>query len=719
MVWSRRRGARFQRARRPQRPSTLKTCSKSGFTLVEMLVSVTLVLLMMVMFGEMFQLASGSVTRQRVLADNDQNARTFITVIRADLDKRSFRTLVPFFAGELSANPGTPFGPRKGYFYVSCNNLADGTDDLLQFTMLSSAVVRNPDESPYFGKAIQLYNVNPAGPPPLTASQKLVNFLTNPNQPDRDDGQVTTDQAGSSRAAEVAYWMRGGKLYRRSMLLRDPVPAAGIAADPVQAAQPTPAPTPANSSPLEYFLSNATTPPPPPTFYPYPYPPPYSLGSFWGDFDYSAHRMPQSLRFGLSYPPNAENARFNSVDYLSNDQSSLPHTPHPFVYSLGQTWNRFGHNNEISGSTVNLPVGPPYQFINNGQSREFGTNSTTGPANAIQFFGRFTQEETSNGTFNYPQNPPLAGTVNYYPMEGDTTNYPAMTLLDGEDANGNGILNAGEDTNGNGVLDGPDSVINQFAGGSRVGVDLLLSHVHEFRVEVWDDRVYKFVPVGQSVSPGPDGILGNADDILGDYNVTRRLNGTYGPLNPAGAAQFNVFDTWHPRFDRNFNESAVAPTGFGDAADQPPYRAMTYDPTGYSAPLPFNIAGTPFWTPSTTYALGDVVFEPYAEASTPPNATLDYYEKLAVNTQMMANGFVFSYRCVGVVGAGQSGAGYPAFSLSTGHEFVDNNQLKWRTEYNLRPLKAIRLTVRFEHPTSKQMKQVTLVHALRDTTSVP
>jgi len=34
-------------------------------------------------------------------------------------------------------------------------------------------------------------------------------------------------------------------------------------------------------------------------------------------------------------------------------------------------------------------------------------------------------------------------------------------------------------------------------------------------------------------------------------------------------------------------------------------------------------------------------------------------------------------------------------------------------------LRAIRITVRFEHPTSQQMKQVTIVHSLRDTTTVP
>jgi len=66
---------------------------------------------------------------------------------------------------------------------------------------------------------------------------------------------------------------------------------------------------------------------------------------------------------------------------------------------------------------------------------------------------------------------------------------------------------------------------------------------------------------------------------------------------------------------------------------------------------------------------------------------------------------------------------------ANGNGVLDNEDLNgnmvldrepdWIVDYNVRPLRAIRITVRFEHPTSKQMKQVTIVHSLRDTTSVP
>src|SRR5206468_261716 len=80
--------------------------------------------------------------------------------------------------------------------------------------------------------------------------------------------------------------------------------------------------------------------------------------------------------------------------------------------------------------------------------------------------GRFTQEETSHSDFNYPQTLSPAMTGNGNPMDAA----PA----------GNALLDANN-----------DGVVDQYAGDplGRPGVDLLLSHVHEFRVEVWDQRL--------------------------------------------------------------------------------------------------------------------------------------------------------------------------------------------------------------------------------------
>ena len=653
--------------------------SRPGFTLVEMLVAVTLVLLMMVMFGEMFQIATGSVTKQRIMADNDQNVRTFLTVLRADLDKRSFRTVVPFFPGELSSNPGTPFDKRGGYFGISNNNIADGTDDVLSFTVDSTVNLRNADETRYFGHAVPLTGLGAGA------------FLTNSDQPDRDDGQVSINFAGASHAAEVCYWMRGRKLYRRVMLLRDQL-------DDKAPVQPT------NNSGQQFFQPTAAwpssiyptlpnTPPNPPVTY-----------NFWTDFDYSAHRLATGF---VAAPATGPYAIFNGVKSLDNDTPLISGSP--AAESLGQSWNRFGHNHEIlsNDSTNGLP-------------REFSAATTPN-----FFIGRLTQQETSTLTFQYPQTVP--GTN---PMDATATTFA--------DANN-------------------DGVIDTLASGPRIGVDLLLSNVHEFRVEAWDQRIGDFAPIGHSIGAG-------------DYHIGRQLNGTYGPLG--GAAR--IFDTWHPNFDRNFNLPA---TTYFDAADRPPFRALTWDPTAPTTDPAYPLGPNPnapfvhgYWAPDTTYNVGDVVFprtedlngngvlDP-GENSTcgfaPPFGDVTYVnfpdesQQLTTlipnkhpNLQFRPFGLTYAYRCTK---QGHSLGSFPTlipdwrkfepnWSAKPGFAIrgVDENVIgdqdgdgvlevepDWVVDYNVRPLRAIRITVRFEHPQSKQMKQITIVHSLRDNSSVP
>ena len=64
---------------------------RGGFTLVEMLVSVALVLLIMTLFAQAFGIAAGSIKKQRGLAENDQRARSMVTILLGDLKKRTFR----------------------------------------------------------------------------------------------------------------------------------------------------------------------------------------------------------------------------------------------------------------------------------------------------------------------------------------------------------------------------------------------------------------------------------------------------------------------------------------------------------------------------------------------------------------------------------------------------------------------------------------------------
>lgn len=743
------------RARRPQ--------GRAGFTLVEMLMAVTLVLIMMTMFAEVFQLAGGSVTKQRTLADNDQNSRTFVTVLRRDLDQRTFRSLVPFYANEpvLSTLPEVDL--RRGYFSVSNNILGDYTDDVLSFTADSTINVTKLGESKFYGAAVQL----PA--PGLAAwtgnlAQQRFHFLRNPNQPDADDGEILPNGAASSKVAEISYFMRGTRLYRRVMLVRNPIKQANV--DQTNPSQPK------TLASADFFLPGNGL---------------YgATRNFWTDFDFSAYRPStvfagEDLNFngqldggedtngnGQLDSPIPMCARFTGVNFLHNELPPAYPLLAPYCYSLGQTWNRFGHHSMFTpGNTFN------------GLPREF--SGITAPN---FFIGRFTQEETSNGAFLYPQVMPAAGD----PMNAAATPFA--------------------DANSDGVIDG-------YAGGSRAGVDLLLSNVHEFRIELWDEWLQDFVPAGHGLSSG---------GIAGDYAAPRQLNPSYGPLVAASTVLPNVYDTWHPLYNRNVD--AV----LGNAPDRPPFRPLTVDPTGISGPTYTNPSGAPiFWTPATAYYPGDVVFplredingngvldagedgsngfpvdgflqenvqvfkedannngvldmgedlngnlildaaSPVGEIredingnglldmgedglyGLPVNGALDTFQ---LRRPYFPTGMNFRYVCVRQ-GTTSRFAPVPSIedepgngTWSTTPEYIIKGQSEdqdndnavdpgedsnsngsvtgvtdrepdWLVVYNVRPLRAIRITVRFEHPTTQQMKQVTIVHSLRDTQTVP
>ena len=657
--------------------------SRAGFTLVEMLMAVTLVLIMMVMFAEVFQIAGGAVTKQRTMADNDQNARTFATIMRADLDKRTFRTLLPFYPGEPT-NSATSFNNRRGYFYISSNNPGDGSDDVLQFTVMSTVSLRNSDESPYCGRAVQLQL---PGPP----TQQFYNFLVNPNQPERDDGQVIPNGAATSRAAEVSYFMRGSRLYRRVMLLRDPIPAPGIPSDLSNDPQPK------SATGADYFTAAGG----------------YS-GNFWSDFDFSAYRLPSGI--SVVSGGTTISSRFVGFDFLSNLNPSafqLASGPNAalqtYRYSLGQTWNRFGFNSE-------LPASPATSLLY-GLPREF--SGTSSSAAGFFFLGRFSQEETSSTTFQYP-----------FGVWGNGGN-PLDTS--------NALVDASP----------VDGVVDGYAGGARAGVDLLLSNVHEFRVELWDERVGDFVPAGHTTG-------------VGDFHSARQLNPAYHPQGrPAGLT--NIFDTWHPNFDRNLDTN--------EFNDPPPYRPLNYYPTGAPGP------NASYWTAGSNYSTEDAngngvldsgedgsndglltahVIFPFLDEDANGNSISDMGEDANGNgtfdrgsMNIRPFGHTLVYRCIKtgtastVIGSEQSWTTTPGQIMRGNLADIDNSvpldgdvtdpgdvdynsngvmdlaEPDWICEYNARPLRAIRLTVRFEHPTSQQMKQVTIVHSLRDTTAVP
>ncbi len=331
------------------RTSPLRTAFRrrhpQGFTLVEMLVAVALVLLMMTLFAQVFQMAGGTITTQRGIAENDQRSRTVQNIIKGDLDKRTSRMAMPWSVGEDGSLADTDAILREGYFYISENDPLNDADDEIQFTFNVNTRVKNPDTTAQYGKATAQST--------WTGTDSSGNtFLGFANQPEADDGWTTPNGTAEAPAAEVAYFVRGGKLYRRVLLIRKPLPLSGSDGQP----------TFTYSGSTYDAFDNTVTMPMGATIFP------YATGlSFWNDYDYSA--FPQAGAGGAGPV-----ARFHSVDDLSN-ASTLTQFP------LGIPQFRFGH--ALTGTVTTT-----------GRPREFDVNGV--------YFGRFLHEETSDANFHYP-----------------------------------------------------------------------------------------------------------------------------------------------------------------------------------------------------------------------------------------------------------------------------------------------------------------------------
>ena len=434
------------------RPSVAAPSSKhpAGFTLVEMLVSVTLVLMMMMMFAQVFEIASGIHVKIRGVTRNDQRTRILTQILRSDLDKRTMRHATPFRFGEhvTTTVASRDLDNRQGYFSVSENNPQNDLDDVLQFTARTSISLQNVDSTRFAGASNNFDTMINSG-------------NISPNQPDWDDG--VDDNVSESIAAEISYFLRNGTLYRRVLLLRQP----GYGGD-----QPT------TTTGNRFVTLPAYT----------------NLGRpFWNDFDFSAH-----------FDSVLGGPRFHGLDSLDNS-GSLANFP------LAIRHHRFGHSH-VTG--IPCEFTPDSEDINGNGQLDNGEDQNNNGQLDVHFIGRFTHEETSHPAFIYPrtvdgqnqnQSPmdrnyqPLVngpspqlnsdGVVELFANgprraedvlmtnvhsfdikvlydaippwglpelrdENFDTSHPRSTYSP-EDHNGNGQLDNGEDQNGNGVLDRP------------------------------------------------------------------------------------------------------------------------------------------------------------------------------------------------------------------------------------------------------------------------
>ena len=634
--------------RPPFRSDPQPAASRGGFTLIEMLVSSALVTIIMLLFSQVFSLAASSITDQRSLARNAQQARAVSQVLRSDLEFRTYRqasdarpldansVMGAYNAAVESTTPSTatferhaaqsafqvdptgivPLAPgdtvdkrQAGYFYVSENDPFDDTDDVVQFTIQIDDLSKVEEglETFYGGQSEPLpFPGGGDGVPDLAGDDS--SFASAPaapfdfggynagpatNQPDNDDGfgpsatlavpngylpagpHVYSNNLTRSRAAEVAYFLRGSNLYRRTAMLRNG-PDTGLQA--LANGQPR-----MGSSGLgdRYLSTGATI---GGSSVGYSQPSGYEVieaaggNSFWTDQDLSATRLPVESQYngipngvaggGPSAYTWASGLWINSTLGLDN---TLGRTNNP----IALPWMRFGHYGYESAAIATSGSTLTDRLI--GRPREYGTTTFAG-ATVPAFIGRFTHGETSDAVFDYPGLQTAPGTSGTEPM------YGAVQVA---------VPNSAVGTPGQQrfqVRFDPGSGERDLLG-TRDGADLVLSNVTSFDVEFWDDAQGQFVDLGRPPVAGQPSLWTKdrqtewTVDGTGAPVAAPILDGLpgaglrfYGPFGATDISRNNVFDTWHPDCDMTpaLISGAVLPNGDG-VADLPPYRNLQND----------------------------------------------------------------------------------------------------------------------------------------------
>lgn len=531
-----------------------------GFTLVELLVVITLVLIMMTMFTQIFSIVTTSLSQQRGIAENDQRGRMLSVTVRGDLDHRTFRNVLPFRAKEDTTLPSANLALRAGYFEIDEGDPASDIDDVLQFTTSVNIQTKSTDTSPYLGNAINLSSVS------ATVGANQISFLINnlatlnyanyiainsrvwANQntattsgyPNYNSGYVVTNvtsnwtsstpgtttvtvsttvaQTGtvilflSEYEPDFDDGIHGNQVGKSSfaevcyflrygtLYRRVLLIREGRASGDAQPVSSTNVALLGNGTSENYAPANST---------------------FWRDFDYSAFYYNGNLTTGLD-----KGVRFhNSTVSLSNGSKNelifnFPTSAY-LPFSLGTPHFRFGH------STTN---GQPQ-----GASTSAYLASGAGAGVPINI-GRFNLQECSSNVFGYPgylPNDPVSGAATTNPFDRQNISIDPISGLVPE-------YNTGTD---------------------RRGADILLTNVLTFDVKVWDPFNLDFVNLGDTTYPsGPFSANNVAVVDYPQFSSTRVVGGRLNTAYPSNGQY--VFDTWHP--------SAFVTFG-GNTYAEPPY----------------------------------------------------------------------------------------------------------------------------------------------------
>lgn len=487
-----------------------------------MLVAVGLVVLMMSLFAQIFFFATQSMSAQKGTAENDQRVRQVMTVLRNDLTYRKSQEVAPFLP---NSNDPLATNAIKADLREGYFYIAenDPDDDTDDILQL---VVQMPSGEEFYGAARVILPQVGTGQFGPNASPAL------PNYPNPSGTLPTTGQAQPANAGN--YWPNQPEFDDGVLGLPN---GAGMS----------------RTAEVSYFLRKGTlyrrvlmirevpkqaTPPDNPQpkdlagtdlaaeFYG----PTASIPrNFYSYFDYSAYF-------------DGTTAKFHGVNTTNPTMSNLYGIS---ANSIGKPTFRFGHN------------------FANGLPREHIIN-----AGVATYIGRFTHEETSFMD-------PTAGAIQYFGFPGKVG--AAYNAPNPYDDTGTGpALTVDPDT----------GKVNQYAGGARIGEDVLMTNVMRFDIKVWDDAA-GLGPDGQPGravdDPTTIGLLDHDDDQDGTFNnateigwpgsddgafvnlghngfiyggvdvsfysatVGKLQNNFYCPVNPNKAgSRFYRYDTWNP-----------------------------------------------------------------------------------------------------------------------------------------------------------------------------
>jgi hypothetical protein len=520
--------------------------SRSGYTLVEMMMSVLLALIMMVIVVQIFALVGRSVGDSRSALEMTSQTRSVASRLREDLQSLTVEPMPPARPEE---NPGYfeyiegPIGPGVLPETVSLNT--DEKD--------AAGVNFLPDTTPGDTDDILMLTVRSRGEPFVGR----VFVKTVGGEGEDPTGPFGVQRSAQSPLAEVAWFVRGRTLYRRVLLI---LPDLGL-----DLRQP-----PAPGDPWSYAASlhyDAATPP--------------ELG-FYGNYYESRYKDVKDNRF-----KGFDNNFDLSVRLDKPNPSNLAtwrYVPNTLA-DLTKRENRFAHQPWIEGTAPATPFPfSPYIWFDNGTMK----------VSDWQLLGLPTLRECSHFLWDAagplpnvvlgvdPANPALAPKT--YPQKRDLWNEPLPYTIVGP-------RNGGIDPE-TGTLrfdPPPDLPTPSMFMGPRVAEDVMLTNVIGFDVKAWDPGARVYQLNGVAVVPGDPGYSkALTDGTLVGYGAYVDLGyGHYGPYTPplnAPTPAFygdgnpksrltRVYDTWsthyeHDGIPQSGGVGDLATNGFDDVEDQ-------------------------------------------------------------------------------------------------------------------------------------------------------